>query len=346
MANYSSAPLRSVVVVPQASLRTIPNTSGAASFTNAALIPHDDVKISPTPGVVLEEAQYKTGDGSMLTGIQGMKGPWAVSLTAPVRMSGAAGTVPGMDTILAAIFGKASTVVASTSVTYGLADAVLPFCLYLFDRVGTTLTQQVAWGIVPRTATLNIGGRGFFKVVMAGDACYNLISDNFANEDTIGKAGLTAFPAFPSVSLAGNVIDAYGNGSSITFGGTGAIDFRSGQLEIQTGKILRADGFQDLYPDIAIPGRRKVSVKSLTFANSDAAVLTTVKNASISKAALDVVIVLNNVAGYIATITIKQVQFGGAEITESGENVNCVFGDSPAHETALAALNDITIVLT
>jgi hypothetical protein len=73
MANFSSSALRRAFIMPQSSLRALPNSSGTPTLTTAVLMP--DTKVTLTPFNELIEADYKTGTGSMLAGILGHKGP-------------------------------------------------------------------------------------------------------------------------------------------------------------------------------------------------------------------------------------------------------------------------------
>jgi hypothetical protein len=101
------------------------------------------------------------------------------------------------------------------------------------------------------------------------------------------------------------------------------------------------------YPDTSVSqGRRKVTLSSLKFQDSDGAGLQAVKNAIRSKAAMNVVITQGNVAGYILTHTLDQVQFTDATLSEDGDNISVDFGDAPAHATALANTNEYTLALT
>ena len=329
--------------MPQTSLRALPNASGTPTLTTAVLMP--DTKVTLTPFNELIEADYKTGTGSMLAGIQGRKGPGSWSAEAPVRPSGVAGTAPQMDALLAGLFGATATIVASTSATYNLVDTFSPFAIFLFNLLATTNSQQWAFGCVPSSATINIGGAGYLKITANGKCVYVMFSDNFANEDVTAKAGYTAVPTVPaSPTLTGNIVTPFTGTTS--FGGSAMVEFRSASVSIMCAKDLRADGFTDPYPDAIVQGRRKVSLTSLKCADSDGAVLTTVKNAAFNKTTMNVTIVQGATAGSITTHTFKNVQFGNAVINESGSAFDVDFGDSPMHATALANTDEYVLAFT
>lgn len=343
MSNFSSSPLVRLFAMPQTSLLALPNSTGTPTMTTAKLLPH--TKADFTPFNELIEADFMTGTGSELAGILGRKGPGTVAIEVAMRPSGAAGTAPDADGVLASIFGATATLVASTSATYNLTDTIYPVAFFLFNRVATTNTQIWAFGCVPTDATLNIGGAGYLKLTANYKCVYVMYSDNFANEDTVAKAGYTAVPTEPSSpTVAGSIITPFAG--TITIGGSSCPEFRSASLSIATGKDLRADGYLNAYPDAAVQGRRKVVLKSLKFADSDGAVLATVKNAAMNKTALDVVIAQGVTAGSIMTSTVKAVQFGNATITQNGAAIDVNFADSTAHASAIGSTNDLIISCT
>lgn len=347
---FSGAPLRRLYAQAQTSVATILNSTGTWNSATAKLIPH--IRIAITRVAPLIEAEYKTGTGSILAGILGGKLCGKFSGEVDVMPSGAAGTAPQCAPILANLFGAPGTVIASTSVTYNTLDhtsgnQVPPLTLALFNENGSGNTVQFGYGGVIQNWTVSIGGNGSVRITFDGLFFYVLESDFWASEDTTGKGGLTAFPTEPgSPALVGNIIPSYAG--SVTFGGTSIPEFRSATIKGNTGRTLRMDGV-GAYPDTAFSqGRRRISLTSLKFADSDGAGLATVKNAARSKTVLDVVIGQGNVAGYTLGHTIKAVQFGGEgqNYTENGESIDVDFPDAGAHASALANTNEYTLLLT
>jgi len=347
MAIQGSGPLYRLYAQSQAALATVLNTSGTWNSATAKLIPHN--KITLTRNAPLISADYKTGTGSVQAGIAGGKRSGTFSGEIPFMPSGSAGTKPNCDPVLQNIFGAAPATSPGVSVTYTFTDgAGIPLTLALFNEAATTLTQQFLYGGVTKTFSLAVGGNGSLVLTFGGVAFYVLDSDNWANEDTTGKGGLTVSPTTEPASpaLAGNIIPSFA--ASITFGGSAVAEFRSMNISGDTGRTLRMDGV-GFYPDSngVVQGRRKASLSSLKFTDSDGAALITVKNARFSKAPLDVIVTQGNVAGYIITHTIKGVQFGGCNFSEDGSGgVNVDFDDSPASASAIANLNEYSLVLT
>jgi len=342
MAAYSGAPLQRLYALAQSALATIPNSGGTLTNTGNKLIPHTRAELRRI--VEMIEAEYKTGTGSMLAGIPG-RHSGAFSIECPLMPSGAAGTAPNLAPVLNSIFGVAGTVVADTSVTYNQADGIgIPLILALFNETGSGNTDQFGFGGTPQNFTINLGGNGYASLSVDGLFYYLLELDNFANEDTAGKGGLTTWPSEPSSpTLAGNVIPAFA-AASVTVGGSAVEEFVSAQISGNTGRTLRMDGGK--YPTAVVQGRRRISLRSLKFADSDGAALTTIKNAAKSKAALDVVIQQGITAGYIMTHTLQDVQFGNARFSESGAGVDIDFDDSAAHASALANTNEYVLAFT
>lgn len=347
MSNFSGAPLRRLYAQSQTAVQTVLNSSGAWTNTGAKLVPHIKAEIKRITALIA--AEFKTGTGSMLAGIGG-KNSGSFSCEIDIMPSGAAGTVPNSSAILGNIFGVAATVVASTSATYNQKDqtgtnTVPPLTLAVFDETASTNTSLFGFGGVAQNFSIAVGGNGSARLTFDGMFFYVLESDNFANEDTTGLGGLTAFPTEPaSPALTGNIVPSFA--ASVTFAGSAVAEFRSATIKGTTGRSLRMDGV-GFYPDTAISqGRRSVSLSSLKFQDSDGTGLIAVKNAVKSKAAMDIVIVQGNVAGYIMTHTLKQVQFSDCTYTEDGDNISIDFGDAPAHASALANTNEYTLAFT
>ncbi len=349
-ANFSGGPLSRLYLCPQAALQTVPNSAGVATLTNYKLAPH--VKWQMKRGEpTLIESEYKTGTGSMQAGVAGRLALSTFSGELDIMLSGAAGTAPNIGALLDNLFGVGGTVVAATSVTYNGADhtataAVPAFLAALYNESGSGTTQQLGYGGFVQGWSLAIGGNGSLRLSVDGQMFYILESDNWANEDTTGKGGLTTSPVTEPSSpvLAGNMIPDFA--ASITFGGAAIAEFRSMTIKGSTGRDLRIDGVGK-YPDISVTqGRRRISVESLTFADSDGAALATVKNARASKVAMDIIATQGSVAGYIATHTLKAAQFGGATFSESGNGLNIQFDTTPLHASSITNTNEYKLALT
>lgn len=340
----SGAPLRRLYAQLNPTFGTVVNTSGTWADTTSKLVPHNSINIKRI--IDLIEAEYKTGTGSMLTGTPGRVSA-SFSGEVPLMPSGAAGTAPNCNPILANIFNGTATLVSSTSATYNFVDGVSnPLTLAHFNEASSSHQQQFLHSGIIETFTINLGGGGYVTLSFDGKGLACLEKDYFSSEETTAKGGLTTFPAEPSSpALAGNQLGAFT--ASVTFGGTATAEFVSAQLKGNTGRSIRFDGV-GRYATGVVQGRRGVALGSLKFADSDGAGLAAVKNAAATKTAMDVIIVQGSTAGYIMTHTLKSVQFGGDgfSISENGAGVDVDFGDGKAHASSLSGVNDYVLALT
>lgn len=337
MSVFSSSALQRVYIAPQTTLRSVP---GSPAWKWA---PH--VSIDMPSQTELVRPTFKTGSGSNLQGIPGRQGGATVRGQFAFFASGAAGTKPDLDTMLASIFANDATVSAGVSVTYAFAFTTKPFLMSVYNRSASGSTDRLSWGNVPSRATLNLGGGGYFMIDYEGISGYVLTTDSFSTETTIAKAGLSAFPAEPTPSAIGNIILPY-NGSA-TFGGSATAEFISAQLEIAPGAGSRNDGYADAYTFATFPGNRVVTLKSLKFADSDGSALAAIKAASVSKAPMNIDLVNSGSgAGFTLTHHLKGVQFGNAHWNDNGNSVDVDFDDSPASASTYTALDEYSMVLT
>jgi len=341
----SSATQRALYLQAQSAMATVINTGGTWTSTTAKFVPF--TKADLVCDYDLIPGNYKIGNASSLAGIPGRASKCTAAIACPFMPSGAAGTAPQIDPLLQNIFGVAPTVVASTSVTYNQADGPgVPLTAALFNRASSNATQQFAFGIAMDNATLNLGGDGFFGVDASGMAYYVLDSDNWANEPTAGKGGLTTSPTTePSPSLTGAIIPPYASSASVSIGGNSLVEFVSAQLSIATGRKIRMDGGQ--FGTGIVQGPRVVALKSIKLADSDSASAIAVKALSKSKAASDVVFVIGGGAGYIVTVTVKSAQLSGATYSESSDGgLDVTFANAPAHASSLTGKNELVLALT
>jgi hypothetical protein len=341
MSVFSSSPLRRLWLAPQTTFNAVPNSTGTWTDTGATMNPYTNANIQRMVGLI--DADYKTGKASKLAGIAGRasaKGSFLI----PLVLSGAAGTAPMAGLLLKNAFGV-ETVSEDTSVTYSQSDAaVAAFIAALYNESDSGCTDQFAYGGVVTDFTLNLGGDGYLSIDANVDFVYDLESDNFANEDTAGKAGLTTFPAEPSSpAFTGNIVPSFLS-SSITIGGNALPEFVSAQIKVTTGRVLRYDGGK--YATAIVQGRRMAVLQSIKLADSNSSALTAVKNLAASKTASDVIAALGGAAGYTATLTAKSVQLGNASFVENGAGLDIQFEDSPAHASAVGNTDEITLALT
>jgi hypothetical protein len=118
-------------------------------------------------------------------------------------------------------------------------------------------------------------------------------------------------------------------------------------IVISTGLDFAEDGFADGYPFAITGGRRQASSSTLRFADNDGTALNNLKVKAGTKAPINISLQLNTgVAGSTVTINFKNVQLGSQSLVENGNLFDIQFGDSLAHATSAAVVDDCNIAFT
>lgn len=330
--------------------RTVPNSTGTWTTTGTQKVRFNTFSLASNNAV--NTPTYKTGNRSPLLGVRGRQSGTA-TIQKPFIPSGAAGTRPDDDPILTSIFGVTGTVVASTSVTYNLTDALNFLFLPRYNKTpsASSPTNVYALGAIPTSTKFTIGGNFFdYEVQCAccavGDS-QNFAAGNYTGGDAVVKGGLTTYPAEPTISTNGNVLTGFGNGAGFSLGGSSLAEVRGTvDITISSGVEPIADAVNDAYVIGYVGGLRQVSISNITCIDSDGTVLNALKKAAFTKAAQTIVIVCGNVAGSIATATLANVQVGGMAWQEQGASLNIQFGQSDAHSTSTSVTDDFILALT
>lgn len=348
MPQTNSPRFERVFVGPQSALGTVPNSTGTWTTTNVKLLRSVANGCKLKANAPLTPVPWKTGTRSTQNGILGRKGGSFSLSNLPVIPSGSAGTAPDADLLFQGLFGAAPTVVAATSVTYAFADATFkPFILARFMHSLTGLTQQFAYGCTPEEASFTLNGN-VFEMGMSGGAFWVLDSDNFGNEDSTGLGGLSVQPAeLSSPTVTGSIINGF---QGIATFDSNAMDATSAPLisagvRIRTGNQLYTDNFGNTYPSSQGGGERAVSV-SCTFQDTDHASLINLKTKAKAKTAINITLQVGTTAGSIVTFTLKNVQLNVQDFSDDNARVTTSFGESQAHASALANIDDVTIAFT
>jgi hypothetical protein len=294
------------------------NTAGVATVVAA-----DAVRIAALDTSVKQETvkrDIKSGNFTPLVQIPSRPmGSW--SLDTELYSNGVAGTKPDLDDLLMASFGKASVAVASTSVTYGLADH-LPatpapsLSIYNFRDPATTL-QQLAIGAVVKTMTLAFNANGSQKIQFSGPCKYVLENFRFASEDTATKSSLTAFPVRPAAPVY-NGAPVLGWKGSVTIGGNAYATLRSGSLTVDFNRDLLMDV---LGAGLAIgisQGERAWPVDLTLYADDSASFQSLI--VALTSTAQNVVIAIGNVAGNIHTFSLNNILFDRETLDSTARN--------------------------
>ncbi len=329
-------------------LGTIPNSSGTATTGAWKLLRTvtNGCKLSAVRPMI--PVPWKTGTRSTQPGISGKSGATFNLSGLPMILSGTAGTASDLELLLAGIFGVAGSVSAGVSVTYAFSDtAFLPFIIARYQHGLSALTQQLAFGCTPEEASWTLNGN-IFEMSCSGLA-YNVIdSENFANEDTLGKGGLTAYAVEPGTpTIAGAVQQGF---LGVATFDSNAMDPTTAPLiacsvRVRTGNVLYTDNFGTVYASSQGGGERGVSV-SATFQDTDSSALNNLKNKAKAKTPINVSLQVGTTAGSICTFTIKSVQLNIADYSDDGARITANFGESAAHASAIANIDDLVMICT
>lgn len=313
------------------------NTSGASSIAGSNCAKH--VKCVLTPATGLIRPQSKTGTRTMPAGVAGKRGG-AFSLTFEFIPNGSGGVVPDIDPVLQAIFGQASTIVASTSVTYALSDNVQSFNLYYF-RTPSTVKQMAALGCVVEKFEMNLG-QDVADLTVSGSCISIIDSVTFSSQDSVAKGSLTAFPVEPSSPTT--------NGAIVP-GFIGSATYASNVMtNISTAKISGTIGnkleyaFGTYEPNIPGGAVRNIAISTDLF-DDDTTNSSTLYTDAFTKSAVTIALVLGSVAGARIAPTLIGTQFVSPVMEEGELRWMAKYGDSPASGTSVTALNEFGLVI-
>jgi hypothetical protein len=334
MAVYSASALDAVYIQGQTvnTPRTIANLTGAKTTRHQSCTFTENRPVTQTP--------FKTGTRSNLVGIAGRTSA-TFSWTGPLIPNGVTLTDPDTGMFFKSAFG-----VAIATGVYALNDTgYYPFALARFNKSGgSSPTNQICGGCLTQRLTITGGGEHLMMTVegRAVAVCDSTQFASYTGNDAVSKFTLGAFPSEPTPSIAGTPINGFGG--TATFDSNSMAGLRgTWSITINTGLDFADDGFSDGYPFAIVGGKRSVSLSNFHFIDDDSTALNNVKTKAFTKSAIDVSIAVNNVVGSTVTIAMKSVQLNAYQIVENGNAFDVNFGDSMAHATAAATIDDCTI---
>ncbi len=343
MAQFTSPFVERVFVAPQTAFSLVPNTSGVWTTTGAKLLRTGaGCKIKADPTLIANPV--KTGTRSMQPGIPGRKSNNTWSLPGvPIIPSGTPGTAPDMDLLFQSIFGQAPTTAAYTL----LDGAIITFLLARFQHLQATLTQQFAIGCLVSDWSISIN-TDIFSLSANGPCYWVLDSENFANEDTAGKGGLTATPLeISSPTVVGSIQPGFIGTATFDGNGVDSTTFPliAAGIKGRTGNDYSHDAFGTSYGALPAGGRRMVST-NCTFQDCDAAFLNNLKVKAKSKTPINITYVVGNVAGSITTIALKGVQLATPDYSDEAARVVSAFSESQTSASTVSAVDEIAITFS
>jgi hypothetical protein len=318
MSNQAPSVSQIAFATTEAAFGTVNNSSGVATVLGSNAVRIATLDTAPTQATVKRDV--KTGTLTPIVQLPSRPGgTW--SLTTELCGNGVAGVKPDLDDILAAAFGKASTVVASTSVSYGLADNLSgspspSLSIFNFRDPATTL-QQIAIGAVVKSMGLSFNENGAQKITFGGPCKYVLESHRFAGEPTANKCGLTAFPTRP-VSPVYNGGPVLGWNGTVTIGGNTYATLRSGSLSVDFARELQADVLGAGLAIGVMQGERAWPVELTLYADDSANFQALM--AALSTTVQSVVISVGNAAGNTHTFTLNGILFDRQTMDASARN--------------------------
>ncbi len=344
MAQFTSPFVERVVIAPQTAFNLVPNSAGVWTNTNAKLLRcGSGVKIKADPTLIGNPV--KTGTRGMQPGILGRKSnnTWSIP-NMPIYASGTGGTPPDSDILWQMIFGQ-----APTGSAYTLLDGVvITGILARFQHLQTALTQQFGIGALCSDWSIQING-DIFSLSASGQLYWVLDSENFANEDTAGKGGLTAFPLeLSSPTVLGTLTQGFIGTATLDGNGVDSTTFPlvAAGVKGKTGNDYSHDVFGTSYGALPSGGRRTVST-NCTIQDCDTAFLNNLKVKAKAKTPINITYVLNaGGSGNITTIALKGVQLAVPEYTDEAARVVAVFSDSQASASTISAVDEVAITFS
>jgi hypothetical protein len=277
-----------------------------------------------------------TGSLTQALGVSGRyKGSWNMALS--LAGNGAAGVVPAANPLLTSLFGASPTIVASTSVTYGLTDNTIGFSLYNFSKAdnGTSTNGMVGMSCVPDKVSFTLG-QDIASISASGNAAFVLDkSQNWANYTSQMRGGLSSFPAEPA-SPSQTSTAVIGFKGSILLDGQTVLDLRSAVINFVTSKFLVETSWNGVIPTGYESDLRATSL-SFTIDDSDSAALADLKNASFAYSPIDALFSVGTTVGNTFNFSLKQIQLAEMKYNASARRITVEWGESGSHGTSITA---------
>jgi len=338
MPNFALSRLERLYTQVESTFGTIPNSTGTATVaaSNACRL----IKFDVANKAALIERPDKTGTRSKMVGVLGRKhATWSAEMS--LAPNGVAGVVPDCDPLLQAIFGQASTIVADTSCTYSLVDAIKSLSMWSF-RQPSTIDQRVIHGAVAQEMTIEAGA-DVAMIKFNGEGIWALEKNQFSVADVTQKGGLTAFPSEPGspVTNGGMIVGFTG---SIVVDGHTLVTLRTATVKVTTGNVTVKDTFGTYYPDSPEGDERNVSI-DMSIYEDDSDGYADLMAISNDKTPVTITLTLGTVAGSICTVTLGSVQLQSPDHEEQRRYITNWSG-STAHGSTLALRDELSIAFT
>jgi hypothetical protein len=322
----------------ESSFGIIPNSTGTATVGNNDAFRFISLATDAVRTTI--DRPDKTGSLSRTVGSAGRRsGNWSTRFS--LAGSGTAGTAPDVNDFLEALFGKAKTVVADTSVGYTLDTNIYSLSIFNY-RTPSTVTQQIAHGGLVDRAVFTLG-EDVAQCEMSGPCQWVLDDDEFSTADSTAKGGLTSFPSEPaSPATLGDM--AIGFTGSVVMDGDTYGTLRRVTITVTKEAQLDLDVYNNYYAPSGSFGTLAVNIEGSIY-DDDSSDLSALKVKAKNGTPVDMVYTVGTVAGNIWAFTLKNVILEPFTYDDGARRYAANIRGR-AHATSLTSKDEIALLLT
>lgn len=314
-----------------------PNFGGSSTLAGSNCCLINSVTLDPV--VDLYDSEYKTGSRGMMPGQPGRK-IGNFSITLPLKGNGTPGVPQDAAPIIYSAFGS-QTVNGGSNVTYALIDNPgVTFSMFRFWQPAQ-LCQYLGISCIPTRITWNLG-QNMANWTVEGQCMWVLDSENFSVTDTIGRGGLTTFPSEPGNPTT-NGVQAQGFVGSLNVDGNPLVNIQSMQIVAEFGWSHIRDQFGTYYGAGLLGGVRKITASMRAYDDTSTA-MQDLRAKGLTKALMNVVATVGNVAGNRHTFTLSNGQFDYPRTTDDGDRFTQQWAAIVAHESVPGARDEFQYI--
>jgi hypothetical protein len=234
---------------------------------------------------------------------QGGRRVGSVSVAMTAAGNGTAGTAPDCKNLITAAMGAAPTIVASTSVTWALGDALSYMAIWKFLTGLANATSKCAFNSLMQKMEAAFGSDEP-TLTFSGESGWVIDNDQLADGTTpaAAKGGLAAWPSQPASPVV-NGIAPPGFKVAATIDGTAYDNIISGKVALAVQRELKKIGNSE-FPTAGAPGDRVVTV-DWSMIDNDSAALRTLKQKAHSRTPINMSYTVGTLAGnrWVYTLT-------------------------------------------
>jgi hypothetical protein len=285
----------------------------------------------------------KTGSLGEILGIPGRKSAsWNASMS--MAGNGAAGVKPDCDVLLQLIFGKAVTISAGVSATYGLADLSYSASIWHYNDPQTA-AQYLAVSAVGTQLKIT-GGGDVPMLEFSGQSLWTFDTDQLAdvNMDTVGSGGILTWTTEPTPTVNGK--PPAGFVGAITLDGNTYTTLRSFSITLAVPRSLPLDVFNSYYGAAPVPGLRTVSIDMNLYDDDSTNLKSLKQKAMVDKTQVNLVFQIGTVAGNRWTFTCKNCLLPAYTLDQGSDRRALAWSGIKAYDTTIGADDALALVIT